>query len=287
MNAIYVIDKEKGCTSRDVVNRLSKKLKIKKLGHAGTLDPLATGVLVIASNRATKCLEFLLDHDKEYIATVLLGKATDTLDITGKVIMDLPSVRSISQKELQEVLNHFQGIYLQEVPIYSAIQRNGKRLYEYARDNQEVDLPKRKVAIDQIKLLELRKDQNRSTFSFQVTVSKGTYIRSLIRDIGLKLGIPCTMIELRRIRQGQFSLKQAKTLEEIELNDGLEIETVLKEMFPAYVIPQNREKWVTNGGAIELPLTDEFVLLENHDHQLIALYQKQGALYRSKRQFNL
>ncbi len=285
MNAIYVIDKEKGCTSRDVVNLLSKKFNIKKLGHAGTLDPLATGVLVIASNRATKCLEFLLDHDKEYIATVLLGKSTDTLDITGKVIEEVKDF-SIDVERLKEVLSSFQGTYLQEVPMYSAVQKNGKRLYEYARSNQQIELPKREVSIEKIELLEFKNVQDETFFSFQTTVSKGTYIRSLIRDIGEKLNIPCTMVELRRIRQGDFTLAQAKRLDKINLNDGMIIDEVLRKMFLVYRVAPNRIKWVSNGGEIKLPLKDEYVLLEDEDHQLIALYQKQGFIYRSRRQFH-
>lgn len=210
MDGIIIIDKEKGYTSRDVVNLVGKYLNTKKVGHAGTLDPLATGVLVIGVNKGLKIINLLNNDDKEYIADVKVGVLTDTLDIEGKVLKT--SDKLLDKEKLIDALNSFRGTYLQVVPKYSAVKVNGKRLYEYARGNIEVELPKREVNIKKIELLEFNKD----SFKFRTLVSKGTYIRSLIRDIGEELGIYLTMEDLRRTKQGIFSIDKSYKLKDIE-----------------------------------------------------------------------
>jgi len=175
MNGIVLINKEKGKTSRDVVNLLSKKFNTRKVGHAGTLDPLATGLLIIGINNGTKILELLTMDEKEYIATVKIGIQTDTYDITGNIIEEKKDF-SIDKEYLENTLKSFIGKYYQEVPKYSAVKINGKKLYEYARNGEEIELPKRFVEIKEIELLEFKEDE----FKFKVLVSKGTYIRSLI-----------------------------------------------------------------------------------------------------------
>ena len=223
MDEIIIINKQKGLTSRDVVNKAFKILNTKKIGHTGTLDPIATGVLVLCCGKATKLVELLTCDDKEYIATVKLGILTDTLDVDGNIIKK--ENVNLDKHDLIDTLNSFIGEYEQEVPIYSAVKIKGKKLYEYARENKDVILPKRLVKIKSIKLLQFSDNK----YQFKVTVSKGTYIRSLIKDINDKLGIIGSMSDLLRIRQGIFDIKDSYTLEElangsyksISINDAL------------------------------------------------------------------
>lgn len=277
MDAIYVIDKPKGLTSRDVVNQMGKILGTKHLGHTGTLDPLATGVLVIAVGRATKIIDLLTSTEKEYLAEVKMGLLTDTLDITGNVLEEV-EVPSVSFMELEKTLQSFVGKYEQEVPLYSAVRVQGKRLYEYARENQKVVLPKREVEISKITLLNLQQD----TFSFSVRVSKGTYIRSLIRDIGVKLQIPMSMQNLRRLHQGMFSIEEAIPLAQFtKQTPGYSCSEVLQRIYPRETISQELVKKVQNGAKITLPRKEPYLLLYDEQDHLLALYQKETEHYRA------
>lgn len=277
MDAIYVIDKTKGLTSRDVVNQMGKILGTKHLGHTGTLDPLATGVLVIAVGRATKIIDLLTSTEKEYLAEVKMGLLTDTLDITGNVLEQV-EVPSVSFVELEKTLQSFVGKYEQEVPLYSAVRVQGKRLYEYARENQQVALPKREVEISKITLLNLQQD----TFSFSVRVSKGTYIRSLIRDIGVKLQIPMSMQNLRRLHQGMFSIEEAIPLAQFtKQTPGYSCSEVLQRIYPRETISQELVKKVQNGAKITLPRAERYLLLYDEQDHLLALYQKEAEHYRA------
>lgn len=277
MDAIYVIDKPKGLTSRDVVNQMGKILGTKHLGHTGTLDPLATGVLVIAVGRATKIIDLLTSTEKEYLAEVKMGLLTDTLDITGNVLEEV-EVPSVSFMELEKTLQSFVGKYEQEVPLYSAVRVQGKRLYEYARENQKVALPKREVEISKITLLNLQQD----TFSFVVRVSKGTYIRSLIRDIGVKLQIPMSMQNLRRLHQGMFSIDKAIPLAQFtKQTPGYSCSEVLQRIYPRETISQELVKKVQNGAKITLPRAERYLLLYDEQDHLLALYQKEAEHYRA------
>ena len=225
MNGIFIIDKPKGVTSRDVVNEIQKKFKTRKVGHTGTLDPLATGVLIVCVGSATKLVDILTSNDKEYEACATLGIQTDTLDNTGNVLNDIISLKS--KDEIINTLNKFKGKYLQEVPKYSAIKINGKKLYEYARENIDVPLPKREVNIKDIELLEdIKYIDNHTIFTFKCTVSKGTYIRSLIRDIATSLETYGIMTDLRRTRQGRFSIDQSCKLSSIKDTDLINIEDI-------------------------------------------------------------
>lgn len=223
MDGVLIVNKDKNCTSRDVDNIISKKFFIKKVGHTGTLDPIATGVLVVCIGNATKLVEILVSNEKEYIATVQLGIKTDTLDITGNILEKRDC--SIDKENLVNVLNSFVGKYNQVVPKYSAIKVNGRKLYEYARENIEVELPKREVEIKEIELLEC----SLTTFKFKCSVTKGTYVRSLIRDICDKLNVIGTMSELVRTKEGNFLIENSYTIDDIK-NDKyklLSIEEVL------------------------------------------------------------
>lgn len=267
MDGIIVVNKPKGITSRDVVNKACKLLNTKKIGHTGTLDPIATGVLVLCVGKATKLVEVLTKNDKEYIATVKLGILTDTLDTDGTIIEKKQA--SLDKNELENVLKSFIGMYNQEVPIYSAVKINGKKLYEYAREKKEVMLPKRMVEIKDIKLLEL----NNNYYKFKVSVSKGTYIRSLIKDINKKLGILGVMSDLIRTRQGKFLINDSYSLEDMENNNYnvLTITDVLKDENCAIIDSTLFEK-VKNGAIINNKYNTDMVTFIYKDN-VIAIYK--------------
>lgn len=210
MDGVILINKPKGITSRDVVNEVCKILKTKKVGHTGTLDPIASGVLVVCVGKATKLVDIITSANKEYVATVKLGLLTDTLDLDGEVLKK--EKVAIRKEELSKVLDSFLGTYEQEVPIYSAVKVNGKKLYEYAREGKKVNLPKRMVEIKEIELINLTDEE----YKFKVLVSKGTYIRSLICDINRKLNVIGVMSDLVRTKQGIFNIDDAYTLEDIK-----------------------------------------------------------------------
>lgn len=217
-NGILMVNKPSGITSRDVVNIVGKTLNTKKVGHTGTLDPMATGVLVLCLGNALKVCELITANDKEYIAKVILGIETETLDTTSPIINTKKT--NITKEEIEKVLNSFKGSYLQEVPKYSAVKINGKKLYEYAREGKEIELPKKMVTIYDIQLVsDITYYNDTTTFYIKTTVSKGTYIRSLIRDIGYKLNTYGCMDSLERTRQGIFNIDNSNTLEEIKNNN--------------------------------------------------------------------
>lgn len=275
MHGIILVDKEQDYTSRDVVNCIGKKFKTKKVGHTGTLDPLATGVLAVCVGRATKLVDLLQSTTKVYHAFGILGLLTDTLDITGKVLKEDNKI--ISKEKLNEVLLSMIGSYEQEVPIYSAVKVDGRKLYEYARNNEEVILPKRMVEIKEMELLEYKICDNKVYFGIRVVVSKGTYIRSLINDIANRLNTNGTMVGLIRMKQGNFDINDAYKLEDI-YNDNyklLSIREVLTDI-PFIKVNKDLENDITNGKI----LLDEYgydkVGFINEDDKEIAIYQKEG-----------
>lgn len=267
MDGIIVINKPKGITSREVVNKVCKLLNTKKVGHTGTLDPIATGVLVLCVGKATKLVETLTSNDKEYVATVKLGILTDTLDTDGTIIEK--KCVNLDKDKLENVLNSFIGTYNQEVPIYSAVKVNGKKLYEYARAKKEVTIPKRMVEIKKIKLIEFGSDY----YKFKVTVSKGTYIRSLIKDINDKLGIIGVMSDLVRTKQGKFSINNSYTLENMENNNYnvLTITDVLKDE-NCVIISNTLFEKVKNGALINNEYNTSMVTFIYND-SVIAIYK--------------
>lgn len=264
---ILLIDKPKGITSHDVVSIIRKKLGIKKVGHTGTLDPIATGLMVVLTGKYTKLSNYLTNDYKEYIATVKLGVKTDTLDITGKVLESKKCF--ITKEKLEEVLKSFEKEYEQTVPIFSAVKINGKKLYDYARENKEVDLPTRKVEVRKIKLLDFKEDE----FSFQVLVSKGTYIRSLITDICTSLEVIGTMKDLRRVRQGIFDIKDSYKLEEIGSNIiGVKLEDIIDEKI---IVNDKYYKKIKNGNKLNLKIKNDYATLFCNN-KMVALYKKIG-----------
>ena len=221
MDGIILINKGKGCTSHDVVNKV-KHIFNEKVGHTGTLDPDATGLLPILIGKGTKLSYYLINHDKEYEVTLKLGERTDTADSEGKVIEKQEvNVEILSEEEISKVLDSFLGKQEQIPPMYSAIKLNGKKLYEYARKNIEVDVKPREIEIYDIKLNKV--DEEEKLICFTVHCSKGTYIRSLCEDIAQSLGTIGYMKELNRTKVGIFDVKDSTSIEELEDNKNDEI----------------------------------------------------------------
>ena len=202
MDGILIINKPKNCTSNSVVNKVKKILNT-KVGHTGTLDPNATGVLPLLLGKGTKFSKYLINHDKKYIATLQLGVKTTTADIEGEIIEQRAvDERLFDEDKIMAILKTFEGKQIQTPPIYSAIKVKGKKLYEYARSGTEVEIPKRNIEIYKIELVSLNKDQDQIVFD--VECSKGTYIRSLCEDIAEKLGTVGHMKELERAKARKF-----------------------------------------------------------------------------------
>ena len=217
IDGLILINKPKGWTSHDVVNKLRNILHQKKIGHTGTLDPLATGVLPVLLGNATKLSKYLIEHDKTYIAVIKLGTKTNTGDEEGKIIENKAvDINVLENNYVKDVLNSFIGKQKQKPPIYSAIKINGKKLYEYARNNESVEIPERDIEVYEAELLELDKDK--LEIKVQLSVSKGTYIRKLCEDISEKLGTVGYMKELERTRVDKYYIKDALDLEYIKEN---------------------------------------------------------------------
>lgn len=220
MDGILIVNKPKGYTSHDVVNVIRKKLDIKKVGHTGTLDPNATGVLPILVGQATKISKYLIEHDKTYIVELKLGEKSNTGDIEGEITETKP-VPELDEENIKEVLNLFIGRQEQIPPIYSAIKKNGKKAYEYARENKEIQLEPRSIEIYHIEFLEYKDN----VIKFEVACSKGTYIRVLCEDIAKKLGTVGLMQNLIRTCVDKFNIKDAIDLEEIN-NENIDKEII-------------------------------------------------------------
>lgn len=223
MDGVLIINKPKGFTSHDVVNILRKALNTKKIGHTGTLDPNATGVLPILIGKATKISKYLIEHNKTYIATISLGEKTDTGDDQGNIIEKDLNFQNISCKQIGDVLKTFIGKQKQIPPIYSAIKINGKKAYEYARKGQTVELEPRNIEIYSIDLIKIENNE----ITFEVSCSKGTYIRTLCEDIAKKLGTIGYMKELTRTNVNEFKLGNAVTIDEIKENSLIVKEKVI------------------------------------------------------------
>lgn len=209
---ILLIDKPVGITSFDVIRRLRKKLGIKKIGHAGTLDPLASGLMIIGAGKGTKKLTEYIKLSKEYIAEVLIGEKRTTGDMEGEVV-ESADVHDISEKEAQEVLKEMVGILLLPVPLYSAIKQDGQRLYKKARKGQEVgELPIREMGVIEAELLSVICADEKCVLKIKFYVGSGTYIRSLAEELGRRLGYPATLKSLRRTKIGDFTIEKARKI---------------------------------------------------------------------------
>ncbi len=282
MDGIIIINKPKGYTSHDVVNKIRKIYNTKKVGHTGTLDPNATGVLPILIGKATKLSDYLMEHNKTYTATLKLGEKRDTGDSEGNVveIRNVPDfVGAKDFAKITNILNSFLGKQLQTPPIYSAIKIQGKKLYEYARENKEVEIPKREIEIYSINLDSI----NDLEIKFTVTCSKGTYIRSLCEDIAFKLDTIGYMKELIRTRVNRFSIDDSYTIEQLEENIEnvkiISIEELFKEN-EKIVLDDEKLTLFFNGGRINVgKKTVRIGSLSSPSDKLIA------TIYNSKNQF--
>ena len=279
-SGVIVINKKSGPTSFDIVNDVSHIFGIKKVGHTGTLDPLAEGILIIAIGKATKIVELLTSKDKEYIAEVKLGFCTDSYDTDGAILnrCNIPN-----NLDIYNVLNSFKKTYMQEVPIYSAVKVNGKKLYEYARSGKSVTLPKKEVTIKEIELL----SKNSSSFTFRTLVTKGCYIRSLIQDISKELGVYATMSKLIRTKQGVVSIDKSNTINDL-LNNNYRILSIEECLDYPIVIIDNDDKFkVSNGVRLENKWNiEDRVIFKDSNNRLLGIYEVRDNMLVTWKNFN-
>ena len=273
MDGVIVIRKEKGFTSHDVVAKLRGILHMKKIGHTGTLDPDAEGVLPVALGKATRLVDMITDKEKTYEAVMRLGVVTDTQDMSGTVLSQTTEL-SVTEEELCTVVSSFVGDYMQVPPMYSALKVNGKKLYELAREGKTVERKPRPVHFYEIEILDISFPLVR----FRVTCSKGTYIRTLCNDIGEKLGCGGAMEELLRTRSGNFTLEESMTLSQVEeaVADGtigeklVSIEDVLS-MYPALICTPEGDRLLGNGN----PVPEELVQGGSREEK-VRMYKSSG-----------
>ena len=275
LNGIIVINKSKNYTSHDVVAKVKKILKLKKVGHTGTLDPNATGVLPLLLNSGTKLSKYLINHDKEYVVTLKLGIRTDTLDSEGKILEERKVDTAILEntENIKKVLNSFEGKQEQIPPIYSAIKVKGKKLYEYARNGEKVEVQARQIEIYNIELQEV--DVKNQEIVFKVECSKGTYIRSLCEDIATRLGTIGYMKELNRTRVGSFGIEDSITLEELEKCENVNLKVITMEELlkqkERIILNKKQLELFFNGVKLDNDNQDGLYRIYNQDKQFIGI----------------
>ena len=279
MSGILVIDKAQDYTSFDVVAIVRRLVGIKKVGHTGTLDPMATGVLPILIGSATKLAPYLVDTKKEYIATMVLGRSTDTLDVTGTITEEIDaSSLSFTREQIEAAMQPLRGDILQVPPMFSALKKDGKRLYDLARQGINLELEPRPVTIYELELL----DYQHPLIRFRAVTSKGTYVRSLVRDLAENLGVPGTMSDLRRTLTGGFSISQAVTLDELKKLDSSEIVDKMKRVeevllhFKEHHLSDSYIRLLENGVRLKDPaavkgLEDGMFRIKTQENKLIGL----------------
>ena len=269
MQGIIIINKPQGYTSQDVVSKVKKILNVKKAGHTGTLDPMATGVLPVLIGEYTKLSKYLVEHDKTYIATMKLGEKRETGDVEGKVLenVEVPET-AVDVNTIKNVLDTFLGKQKQIPPMYSAIKVNGKKLYEYAREGKTVEVTERDIEIEKIDLLKIDKDNFEITF--EVSCSKGTYIRVLCEDIAKKLGTVGYMKYLNRTRVDRFYIQDAISFEVLENNKNNE-KFLEKNLIKMEEIFENNPTIILNDRKKELFLNGVMLTFEN-DEGLYNIY---------------
>ena len=269
MNGIVIVDKPQDWTSQDVVSKLRGVFKTRRIGHGGTLDPMATGVLPVFVGRATRAVEFFEHAEKTYIATLRLGIATDTEDITGNVLTEREA--SVTEEELEAALTRFRGEIDQIPPMYSAIKVNGQKLYELARKGREVERQSRKVTIFRLECLGFDGKEAK----LLVHCSKGTYIRTLCKDIGEALGCGGCMAALRRVSAGAYAIEAAVSLDALVAEEHpekylLPVDSICGE-HPRVALTENQEKRCRNGNSFSLNLADGTYRVYNKDGEFLAL----------------
>jgi tRNA pseudouridine55 synthase len=283
IDGILIIDKPVGWTSHDVVARLRTILKTRRIGHTGTLDPFATGVLVVCLNQATRLVRFLSSHEKEYLATMRLGWRTDTGDLTGHPIGEPVDPRHLTPELISAALDNFRGVLTQIPPMYSAKKLAGRKLYELAREGREVERAPVRIEIHAIELVGISSvpaTPPALDVQFRVSCSAGTYIRTLAEDVGLELGVGAHLVALRRTRAGQCRIEEALTLERLaELAIAERLDEVVRPMldsleFPVLMINDEEARAIGHGRAIDrdepMKMTG-WVSLVGQSSQLVAL----------------
>ena len=277
MDGIIVINKEKGCTSHDVVYKV-KKLFNNKVGHTGTLDPNATGVLPILVGKGTLVSKYLINHNKKYIATIKLGQKTDTADVEGNIIEEKEvDISKLNKENIENIFKSMLGKQLQKPPMYSAIKINGKKLYEYARSGKSVEVPEREIELYDLKLLNI--DVENMLLQFEVHCSKGTYIRTVCEQIADKLATVGYMLELKRTMVGDFKIEDSVTIS--ELSENINNEEFLKkhfisieDLFSNSEVVELSEKELTkflNGLVFDMDCCDGVVRVYNLKNEFIGL----------------
>lgn len=276
MDGIIIINKPIGFTSQDVVSKVKKILNIKKAGHTGTLDPMATGVLPVLLGNATKVSKYLIEHDKKYVATIKLGEKRNTGDSEGKIV-ETSDIKVQSLSQINDVLKSFLGKIKQIPPIYSAIKINGKKLYEYAREGIEVDVPEREIEIYEIELIDFNIEKQEIKFSTKC--SKGTYIRTLCEDIAEKLGTVGYMSSLERVQVDKFYINDAIDFETLELNRNnieflnkniIGIENVFEDL-SKIKLTKRKEELFLNGVMLTFELEEGIYNIYTHENRYLGL----------------
>lgn len=287
INGIIVVNKEQGYTSHDVVAVMRKILGIKKVGHTGTLDPQATGVLPVCIGKGTKASDMLTNSDKEYIARVKLGTVTDTEDVWGEVL-NQSDFSHITQDMIRAAAKKFVGEQTQIPPMYSAVKIGGKKLYEYARSGEEIERKSRTVTIHKIDIESFFEDG----FSMRVMCSKGTYIRTLCSDIGKELGVGACMSALVRTKSSIFSIENALTLDQIRahaeqgsINDiVIPVDALFNDMEKIILDAQNTEK-ILNGMFINVPRPDGEYRVYSHKGEFICVGKSENNILKIVKNF--
>ncbi|HEY8365339.1 MAG TPA: tRNA pseudouridine(55) synthase TruB [Haloplasmataceae bacterium] len=284
MDGILLLNKPQNMTSHDCVNLIRKLMHTKKVGHIGTLDPLATGVLPICINDATKIIQFIDKADKEYIATIYLGYSTTTMDRSGEIVEKDDTYKTISRELLLDTLKKFIGKQKQTPPLFSAVKVKGKKLYEYARDNIPVNIASRDIEIYSIELLSSEEvfSGKEIIFSIRIFCSKGTYIRTLANDIGKILGSPSHLYDLIRTKSGAFSLEDCYSFSEIEKGNYhlVSIYDALSS-YPRIEVTEDIKLKVIYGQKINLDVNNfTKVVLCDKFKNVLAVYEKEGSLFR-------
>lgn len=283
MNGIVIIDKPQGWTSQDVVSKLRGVFKTRRIGHGGTLDPMATGVLPVFVGRATRGVEFFEHAEKTYQVELKLGVVTDTEDITGTVLETKPV--AVTREQLEQALQQFRGQITQIPPMYSAIKINGQKLYELARKGQQVQRQERPVTIFKLECLEFEGD----TAKLLVHCSKGTYIRTLCKDIGQALGCGGCMAALRRVSAGAYTLDDSVTLEELVAAQDPEtylsaVDTLFAE-YDQVALTANQEKRCRNGNSFSLSVPDGTYRAYSQNGEFLMLAQVRDGIMSTVKSF--
>jgi tRNA pseudouridine55 synthase len=285
MNGILVVNKAPGMTSNQVVGRVRRLLGIQKIGHTGTLDPDVSGVLPLCIGKATRVAEYMLEQSKAYRGEVTFGLSTTTQDASGEPVEEAEQV-SLTEQDVRTAFASFVGTILQRPPAYSAIKIDGKRAYDIARSGEEVEIPPREVTIYRLEIEEMELDRPRPKVRFRVECSKGTYVRTLCHDLGVKLGVPAHMSHLVRVQSGPFTLDQALTLEQVE--EAVQNGTIQQRILPMqaalphlqrHVLPDVLVRRVENGRELTIKrvlpgvMPGHLLRVEDRSGRLLALYR--------------